>query len=273
LGHDHLSCHGTGRETSANDWHFLCDELLRESLLTLDSEYNVLKITRRGMEVLRDDVRVTLPERRQFKKPEEELPDQPHADLFEQLRTLRKRLADDQDVPPYVIFHDRTLRRMAARLPKNRYELGRIPGIGNRKLDAYGDVLIAAMREYVDRTGAEPEALAEPPPKPLPKSSGTTSETLRLFKDGLSIADIAEVRGMTAQTIELHLANAIESGADVDIDALVPTLKQQAIRRAFETSEDQFLRPVLESLGPGYSYAEVRLVRAAMSRQRVEASA
>jgi ATP-dependent DNA helicase RecQ len=275
LGHEDLACYGTGRQTPADEWHFLCDELLREGLLTLDSEYNVLKVSPRGMEVLRDNKPVLLPERINFKKPVVEYPDQAHPELFERLRALRRRLAHEQSVPAYVIFYDRTLHAMATSLPVTRQELRRIPAIGDRKLAAYGDLCLDVIKGYVNETGAKRGVSSRDEPSRLPTSSGMTSEAIRLFKSGLSVSDIAVAWGMPPRSIELHLANAIESGANINLDELVPSPKQAAIRRAFETASaaDGFVRPVLERLGDGYTYGEVRLVRAAMNRDQVRESA
>ena len=66
--------------------------------------------------------------------------------LFEALRVLRRELAAEAQVPPYVIFHDATLRDMAAARPTSRAELGAIGGIGQRKLDAFGDAFLAVIK-------------------------------------------------------------------------------------------------------------------------------
>jgi ATP-dependent DNA helicase RecQ len=68
--------------------------------------------------------------------------------LFDELRGLRKRLADERDVPAYVIFPDTTLRAMAREVPRTATELRRIPGVGDKKLQDYGDVFLAALAAY-----------------------------------------------------------------------------------------------------------------------------
>ena len=72
--------------------------------------------------------------------------DYPHDPLFEALRECRRELAKSQGVPPYVIFHDATLREMAALKPRSRSELATISGVGERKLDAYGEAFLAVVR-------------------------------------------------------------------------------------------------------------------------------
>jgi ATP-dependent DNA helicase RecQ len=68
--------------------------------------------------------------------------------LFDELRALRKRLADQRDVPAYVIFPDTTLRAMARDVPRNATEMRQIPGVGDKKLQDYGDVFLAALAAY-----------------------------------------------------------------------------------------------------------------------------
>jgi len=70
--------------------------------------------------------------------------------LFESLRALRKRLADEAGVPPYVIFHDASLREMAERKPATLDEFASIPGVGQAKLDRYGNTFIAAIKQIAD---------------------------------------------------------------------------------------------------------------------------
>jgi ATP-dependent DNA helicase RecQ len=74
-------------------------------------------------------------------------PDSAQGAVFERLRALRKRLASEQGLPPYVIFHDSTLREMAIRRPLTLDEFAALPGVGQAKLSRYGEHFIAALRE------------------------------------------------------------------------------------------------------------------------------
>jgi ATP-dependent DNA helicase RecQ len=69
--------------------------------------------------------------------------------LWEALRERRRELAEEQGVPPYVIFHDRTLQEMCATLPQNLLQFGRITGVGERKLDKYGDTFLQVINEHL----------------------------------------------------------------------------------------------------------------------------
>jgi ATP-dependent DNA helicase RecQ len=71
--------------------------------------------------------------------------------LWEALRECRRELAEEQGVPPYVIFHDRSLQEMCAALPRNALQFGRISGVGERKLDKYGKVFLQVINEHLQQ--------------------------------------------------------------------------------------------------------------------------
>ncbi|MBV9282205.1 MAG: RecQ family ATP-dependent DNA helicase, partial [Chloroflexi bacterium] len=266
LGHDRLSTYGIGRDRSDDDWRNLVRELIRGGFLHQDPDrFNALRVTERGRAVLFEGERVTVVVRR---KPPQEVDagaGQVHQALFDRLRSLRKTLADDQGVPPYVIFHDRTLLQIASELPTSPDHLRRIHGVGERKALEYGEIFLAAVAAYMEETGAVPSS-APPSPAPRRRTPGelgdTVRETLRLFRDGLDIGEIARMRGLTPATIEGHLADAIEAGEGVEIDRVIDTEKRRTIEAAMEALGSDYLKPVLERLGEGYTYGDLRLVRA-----------
>ena len=270
LGHDGLSTYGIGKDRSEQEWRHLAGELLRLGYVEQeDSEYRVVKATARGNAVLFKGERVVL------HLPQKPAPDavvlepaQPHQALFEQLRALRKQLADERGVPPYVVFHDTTLRQMAARLPAGPAQLLRIQGVGERKAADYGEAFLDYIAQYVRETGALPEALpAAFSPAPRPRGQGlnaTTRATLDLFRSGRRVAEIAATRHLAVSTIEGHLAEALGNGEALDMDRLVPPEKRRTIEAAMAEVGGDFLGPVMERLGEGYSYGELKLVRAAL---------
>jgi ATP-dependent DNA helicase RecQ len=271
LGHDRLSTYGIGRDRSDDDWRDLVRALIRGGFLHQDPDrFNALRVTERGRAVLFEGEKVTVAVRRAPPQEVEAGAGQPHQALFDRLRSLRKTLADDQGVPPYVIFHDRTLRQLAAELPTTPGQLRRIHGVGERKALQYGEPFLAAVAAYVEETGAVPSNTPPSPPRRrTPGELGATvHETLRLFRDGCDIREIARVRGLTPATIEGHLADAIEAGEGVEIDRLIDSEKRRAIEAAMAELGPDYLKPALERLGEGYTYGELRLVRAALRSQR-----
>jgi ribonuclease D len=138
--------------------------------------------------------------------------------LFAELRALRKRLADEKAVPPYVIFGDTSLRHMCRSYPQTDRAFLDIPGVGSQKLADYGQLFMAEIKAWL--AGHERQIFAaEAPPPPAPKmksesgANGTALETLRLYRQGLSPEKIAAQRNLVVSTIHNHLAQAIANGA------------------------------------------------------------
>ncbi|MBI3973546.1 MAG: DNA helicase RecQ [Chloroflexi bacterium] len=284
-GHDKVSTYGIGRDRPKEDWQHLARELLRRDHVRQDADdYNTLKVTDRGYAVLFKGERVMLrralaPARPATATAAAGGAQQFHQDLFERLRDLRRRLADERGVPPYVVFHDAALRQMAAELPAHEQHFRRIQGVGERKLADFGDPFLAAIAEYVAETGAQPVAPVAGSQVPV---AGTTSreksrrglpptvkESLDLFHSGQTVAEIARTRQLAISTIEGHLATAMEAGEPLALDRLVVPEKQRAIEAAFAVVGAGPLRPLIDHLGEAYTYAEIRFVRAAVGWARL----
>ncbi|MCH7881216.1 MAG: DNA helicase RecQ [Proteobacteria bacterium] len=152
--HDQISTWGIGTELSVNQWRSLFRQLLVYDYLESDSDqYGGLRLTPRARPLLNGGENLMLREvsRTQQKsatrsaRPSLEATDQP---LFDALRALRKSLADERGVPPYVIFHDKTLHQMIASLPTNLLEMADINGVGEQKLERFGEAFLAVIQEF-----------------------------------------------------------------------------------------------------------------------------
>jgi len=155
LGHDRLSTFGIGRELSQDAWGSLIRQLVHLGYLKQDmGNYAVLRLTPRARPLLRGEERLVLARprirqaavKREAKRGREGL--SYDAGLFQALRVLRKKLADEQQVPPFVIFGDATLMEMAARRPDSAEELAQVSGVGQHKLGRYGAPFLAAIRDF-----------------------------------------------------------------------------------------------------------------------------
>ena len=266
LGHDKLSVYGIGRNLSRDDWGHLARELLRKGYLRqAEDDFNTVKVTDQGRAVLFKGQQVLLASPSTGEPGPTEMGPQ-HQELFDQLRTLRKRLADERAVPPYVIFHDTTLKQMAAALPATRDQLLRLDGVGAHKALEYGDTFLGSISHYVQSTGAQPVSLATARmARPL-RGQVTPSIrlTLDLFNQGMSLEKIASARELAVSTIGGHLAEAMEAGEPLELERLVSEEKRRAIEAAMVEVGADPLKPVMEYLGDGYNYSELRLVRAAL---------
>jgi len=161
FGHDRLSTFGIGADIEPAEWRGIFRQLIARGLLRVDLEgFGALKLDESCRPLLRGETRVHL--RRQGRAPRSERPgraaresvetafDPGQAELWEALRACRRRLADAQGVPPYVIFHDATLREMVYTAPASREALADVSGVGVAKLERYGDEFLAVIRQYTE---------------------------------------------------------------------------------------------------------------------------
>jgi ATP-dependent DNA helicase RecQ len=153
--HSNLSVYGIGREHSKKAWMQLSRQLLSLGYL-VQGEFNVLRLTQKSADVLFQGEKVFLRSMGDEKKEKEkrgrmEIDQSMTVDeqLFLRLRRLRKRLADEADLPPYIIFSDASLREMAGRRPASLEEFRGITGVGERKLEMYGEVFVGEIRGYL----------------------------------------------------------------------------------------------------------------------------
>jgi len=155
LGHDRLSTYGIGRELSSEAWGSLIRQLVHLGYLEQDvGNFSVLKLTPAARPLLKGEERLVLARPRVRtvapKKKETGRGAVPPRDegLFQALRVLRKRLADEAGVPPFVVFADTSLSEMAARRPQTAEELLQVSGVGEHKLGRYGAAFLEVIRGY-----------------------------------------------------------------------------------------------------------------------------
>jgi ATP-dependent DNA helicase RecQ len=189
--------------------------------------------------------------------------------LFERLRLLRKKLADERDVPAYIVFSDVALRQMARNYPQSERDFARISGVGEKKLREFGDVFLGEIAAHL-QTNARQIFADDSFVPPLPQRSqvgDSARETLRRFRAGQSVEQIAGERGVTDGTIYGHLATLLESGEPLDIQQCFTVAELAEVAAAFNRHGFGALGPVFESLGGRIDYSRLRLFRASISRK------
>ena len=172
-GHDALSTYGIGAELSRDHWQSLIRQLIHRGYLAQDiARFSALRLTEAARPLLRGEEtlimakpRVRVPSKKQRLRADRagraaDLAGMPVDEaLFDELRALRKRLADEQNVPAYVVFSDATLVEMAARHPATHVELLEVSGVGQAKLERYGDAFLAVIAEHASG-GSAPDVSA-----------------------------------------------------------------------------------------------------------------
>jgi len=153
LGHHEIKTFGAGRQQDKNHWRFIVNELLAQELIQQDGDrYPVLKLTPRGANVLmgKDEVFGLKREEVKVKERRRKTAEGGQYDetLFDRLRVIRKKIAGKNHVPPYVIFSDKTLHEMCRQFPKTASEMRQISGVGDVKLQRYGEDFLEGIRTY-----------------------------------------------------------------------------------------------------------------------------
>jgi ATP-dependent DNA helicase RecQ len=268
-GHDRLPTYGIGRDRSADEWRHLFQQLRSAGLVDIDeARYGAVVVTAKGRAALlgNEQVLLSAPRREATGNAQISVQFSPQsADLFERLRGLRKRLADEHGVPPYVIFSDATLRQIASERTRTRAQLLRVNGVGEKKATDYGSAFLAVVEEFAPRAvdaGNDQVGSRRKQPGELGESARAT---LALFLEGRTLDEIVATRRLAPSTVEGHLAEAIEVGEIGDVARLVPDeSRRRAIEDAISVCGDALLSPLRLHLGEAYSYAEIRFVRAAL---------
>lgn len=272
FGHQSLSTFGIGTELDAGQWRSVFRQLAARGYLQVDMEgFGGIMLTEKCRPLLKGEETIEL--RRENKtstgKTRERntnritVANSADKILWERLRELRKQLAQDQGVPPYVIFHDATLMELVRLQPDDQAAMGVISGIGQGKLDRYGKPflqVIADHKQNLNNTGSDAETSVR----------ATEFETLKLLHEGKSIDDIAAIRQLAISTLYAHAASLIEQGhLRLEDVVKVPRAELDIITDVMlsQTDEPFKLRPVFEELGGVYDYNLLRCVYASLQNE------
>lgn len=267
--HHELSVYGIVDDFSKEDLRSIVNQLvLKQLIVKSGDEYPTLALSPGGQEFLKQRAEIRLPKPKALPKlsePGEALDTGYDGELLEKLRVLRKELADEQGVPPFVVFGDLALRQMAAYLPQSEENFSRISGVGQEKLKRYGKIFTEVIQTYArENNRREQEVPVKRPARP-PRANRlgpTYRETQELVQQKLSVEKMAGIRGLAAGTIAAHIEKLVGSGEEIDIDYLRPPPERfETIKAAFQKSGGPALTPVREMLGEHFSYEEIRLAR------------
>lgn len=268
-GHQTLSTYGIGTEHGRAEWSAIGRELVRLGFLRQDAEkFNIVELTDPGRAMLKARQKIQLTRPVSAPEPVKHRAGEIGCDeaLFETLRQLRKRLADDRGVPSYIIFSDVALRQMARHYPQTDAEFARINGVGEKKRREFGGVFretIGAHLQSNPRQMFADDSFGAAAPM-RSRLTDTVRETLHFFRQGRKVAEIARLRGVVEGTIYSHLATAIEAGEPVELDRLLDAKARHEIALAFDQHGFGSLGIVVEALGGRYTHGEVRVCRSAM---------
>jgi len=274
--HKQFKTYGIGSDISKEKWQQYFQELIQKHLLIRDTTgiYPRIRVTEQGKQVLAGsrEVHFVLQEERITADDTQTL--EYDNGLYEQLRSLRTRIAYREGLPPYMILGDISLQEMAAYLPKQLSDLENIHGFGEVKIKKYGNQFLELVRKY---TKDHNLVALMPNPKrknsyhtkkraaAKPKINGSAKMSVEMLLAGKSIGEIAAIRELTPSTIEGHIATGIAAGL-LEAKNVVDPKKLDNVLKLITEDPDFTLTQLKNKLGDSYSYFEIRAALAGVKK-------
>ena len=272
-GFDKIKTYGMGKDISWNDWQQYIIQLINQGLLEIAfHENNHLKLTLQSKAVLFDSKSVQLavipkPEERAAAAQVQELPEEVNKDLFKELKELRLSLAREENLAPYMVFSDATLKDISSRIPLDDNEFADITGVGVHKHDKYGQQFLKVVEDYKkDRPGDfvyRSTATTKKKKKRRSNISGlsdTVMESVEAFWAGKTIEEIAEARSLKADTILSHLGKRYASHRDVEVDPLLEGVNMEELENMLPNfKKDNSMKPIYDHFDGKVGYGKLHL--------------
>ena len=214
FGHENLSVHGIGQELSKEQWGSVADTLLDIEAIVSSGEYRTLQLTNIGREILKKQKTVQIDKKHleENKSYKEYKKDIVVDELFEKFRALRTKIATQDEVAPYIVFGDKTLQQISLKLPTTQEEFLNISGIGQSKLEKYGEVFMNLCQSIKDeKEKIVLETPMETEPKIKKELSKTYLQTKDLIDEGKTLDEILELRELKDSTVISHINELFEN--------------------------------------------------------------
>jgi ATP-dependent DNA helicase RecQ len=236
----------------------------------------VLQLNELSWQIMRDQQTITLTRHHKPDKPAKKSRadvvswEGVDRELFDALRELRRTHAEEQGVPPYVIFSDATLRELARVRPSNIPGMHLIYGIGERKLAEFGEAFLEVIDEHcgqrgLTRDGRKSKAATTTPSPKSPKNRKPNQEkklALDLFREGKGLAEVAIRTGRSTSTVRNYLCEYIQEEQPASIDAWVLPDVYKLVSREIDRLQSNSLKPIFVALGEKISYDQISIVMA-----------
>ncbi len=255
---------GAGRDTRAEDWVQYIQQIINMGFIEVAYDKNsALQLNKNSRKILFEGKKISLARvvaktaaekkaARVRKRTKKEIF---LDDLIYELKLLRKTIATEQGVPPYVIFNDKTLQEMAETLPLLPQDMTNISGVGLKKMAFYGKRFLAKIADFLTSKGKSYKA-------------ATRKITYAFYMEEPDIQYIVGERELTAGTIASHLAQFYLDGYPLDMDKLVPPNERLEIVAVIEKIGTEYVRKIKEHLGNKYDFDKIHLTIAFLEKQK-----
>jgi ATP-dependent DNA helicase RecQ len=246
-GYQNIKTYGIGDNISWKDWQHYILQLINLGYIEIAFHRgNALEFTPLAKKVLFEDEQVWLTKPKQDQisssQPKQTLKS---SNLFTQLKQLRMQISIEENIPPYLVFNDATLKEIEKTRPLTENDFNTISGVNSLKSEKYADSFIEVIEKFNIKKR---------------KKTSTYEQTYTLFKNGNSIEEIAKTRNLKSTTVISHLCTLVEKGKPIDLSKLVSSSEVKKVENILkEIDYEGALKPIFEALEGNMSYEKIRL--------------
>jgi ATP-dependent DNA helicase RecQ len=267
--HQNLTTYGIGQDLSKEQWLSLSRQFIQRNIIEKDLDYGSLKITNLGIDVLNGNHKVEgkiATELPKYKIQKESALNF-NSELLAKLKFKRKKLADKANIPPYVIFPDKTLIEMATYLPQTENRFGQLHGVGSYKVKKYAKHFLPIIAKYCENS--DNELISKVRQKSKKRSSKKIARHIEIgetYKKSRSFDDFRSKFGIKELTLITHLTKYVEEGNKINtsiLDDRIAATDDERIEafKNFEKLGVNYLKPIFEELKEEVSYDDLRILK------------
>ncbi len=267
-GYDKIKTFGMGREFAHGEWQFYIAQMLNLGLVEVAyDQHHALRLTDASQDVLFKGKKVNLVQlvthKKQTEKRKEEAKPKPKTailqeELFERLRALRKKIAQERGIPPYLVLGDVTLEQLATQRPTIEAALWNITGMGERKIQLYGSLFMNEVIAFVKEKSGDDIFI----------KGSTYVITYDMLKQGMSVDEIAMARNLNPVTIYSHFAYLYEKGENIDIQQFITKAEVKKVLDVLPSMSEPYKLTELQAAVEGLEYHKIRLALAYVNRNK-----
>ncbi|WP_338596736.1 DNA helicase RecQ [Clostridium baratii] len=262
-----LTTYGIMKDYSKDDLKEFINTLIANGYLNYNGEFPVVTPNEKSRNIVMGEEKVLFKEERKVQRIAED------NELFIILKNLRREIAENEGVPPYIIFGDNTLKEMSLRMPINKEQLLDISGVGEKKIDKYGDEFIEKVKEYIENNSlevsfeflnAKSKTTNSKTTKRISDKKKSFEITIEELKEGRSFIDIAKDRDITVSTVMSHIYKFLSDGGKVDFEINFTNLftkeDEEEVIRAIKKIGYNKLKPIKEEVRDYISYDTIKYI-------------
>nr|WP_253805674.1 DNA helicase RecQ [Hymenobacter taeanensis] len=272
-GHDQLPVYGQGKDHDAQFWHSLLRQVLLAGYLEKDIEnFGVIKISQKGIDFIENPHSIKLTQDHNYEEEVKEEQEQEEVQqaaghdetLFEMLKALRKKIAQQKNLPPYVLFQDPSLKEMATTFPVKMEDLAHVGGVGQGKAQKFGAPFLALIQKYVDENDII--TAADVVVKSAVNKSKIKIYIIQQIDKKMDLEEIASSKGIDMRELMEEIEHICYSGTklnlDYYIDGVLDQDRQEEITEYFLQASTDNIAVALKELGSDdYTEEDLRLMR------------